>query len=399
MDQQIPKQQSDNPQPVPPVQQPVAPHAAPLKNQRLLWILAGIFVLLIGIGIGMFLMHPSQNTQPVNQHIVPQTKVSITQVSPGTNVLYPTVSMNALPLGDNKYTTNGPKKGFIYLCRVMKGNGGAQVSGNWITGTTWTTQGKPSVQGAISWPNATFSDKVSGSNRIISGNGLPVGMTTGTFPIASSDPAYQYDRNPNAIHPQTISLTLPVNPTVLTTPGCMGGEVGIMNNGVPIFNGFDEEMRDAAAHEIQDSCDGHPQISGEYHYHSLSRCFKDIRESTVLGFALDGFPITGPVQSNGKYLTTEALDVCHGTTSTIQLDGKEVSMYHYVMTEDFPYSVSCFKGKPVSLQVVKFNSMDGQAGFSGSQQGQGQGNNTFGPPPGGKNGQGQMPPPPGNQPF
>jgi hypothetical protein len=229
------------------------------------------------------------------------------------------------------------------------------------------------VEGSVSWPNATFSDKISGNSRILSGNGLPVGMTTGTFPISSSDPAYQYDRNPNSIKAQILNLTLTLNPTISSIPNCMGGEVGVMNNGVPLFNAFDAELRDAAAHEVQDSCDGHPQISGEYHYHSLSRCFKDIKESTVLGFALDGFPITGPVQTNGNYLTTNALDECHGTTSTIMLDGKGFSTYHYVMTEDFPYSVSCFKGKPVNLQVIL--------------------NNGQGSPQSGLRSQGQMPPP------
>lgn len=363
--QTLPQASNSAPQSASPVQQSIPPHAAPLKNQRLLWILAGVFVLLIGIGIGMFLMAPvqkskSQISQSVNQNSAPVANASIPPVSPINMSVYPTVSQSSLPLGDNKYTTEGPKKGYIYLCRVMNGGRGAQESGSWITGTTWNNNEKPHVQGAISWPNATFSDKISGNNRILTGNGLPVGMTTGIFPISSTDPASQYDRNPNSIKAQTLNLSLPLDPTVSSSPNCMGGEVGVMTNGVPLFNGFDAEDRDAAAHEIQDSCDGHPQESDEYHYHSLSSCFKDIKETTVLGFALDGFPITGPVQADGSYLTTDALDECHGTTSTIMLDGKAVSTYHYVMTKDFPYSVSCFKGKPVSLQVIKTTGMSGQ---------------------------------------
>jgi hypothetical protein len=35
-------------------------------------------------------------------------------------------------------------------------------------------------------------------------------------------------------------------------------------------------------------------------------------------------------------LTTSDLDECHGITSTVSLDGDEVTPYHYVMTEDFP---------------------------------------------------------------
>jgi len=373
MDQQIPAQQApvSAPQPVNP------PPPVTKKRHTFVWIIAGVIVLLIGIIIGVFLMSPSksksQSSQSLDNNSTPLANTSIPPESPINMSAFPTVSQSSLPIGDNKYSTTGPKKGYIYLCRVMNGGGGAQESGSWITGTTWNYSEKPHVQGAVSWPNASFSDKVSGNNRVLTGNGLPVGMTTGIFPISSSDPASQYDRNPNSIKAQTLNLTLPVNPTVSTTPNCMGGEVGVMTDGVPLFNGFDAEDRDAAAHEVQDSCDGHPEVTSEYHYHSLSSCFKDIKESTVLGFALDGFPITGPVQADGSYLTTDALDECHGTTSSINLDGKEVHMYHYVMTKDFPYSVSCFKGKPVNLQVIKTNGLGGQGqqgGQSGLQSGQ-----------------------------
>ncbi|MET0629048.1 MAG: hypothetical protein ABW033_11390, partial [Acidimicrobiia bacterium] len=36
-----------------------------------------------------------------------------------------------------------------------------------------------------------------------------------------------------------------------------------------------------------------------------------------------------------------------GITSKVQLDGRSVTTYHYVMTQDFPYSVSCFRGVAV----------------------------------------------------
>lgn len=258
-----------------------------------------------------------------------------------------------LPLGDSKYTTTTPKQGYIYLCSVPSGNGGgAQETGSWISGSLWNYLQKPHVNGSVSWPTATFTDTINGDTRTLLGNGLPVGATTGIFPIASTDPAYKYDRNPNSIKSESINLSLPVNPTYSANAYCMGMEVGVMNNGVPLFNGFDAGYRDAAAHEVQDSCDGHPQMGGEYHYHSLGSCFKDVSETMVLGFALDGFPITGPKVADGKYLTTQNLDECHGITSQINLGGKQVTMYHYVLTQDFPYSVSCFRAKPVSYQVI-----------------------------------------------
>lgn len=76
----------------------------------------------------------------------------------------------------------------------------------------------------------------------------------------------------------------------------------------------------------------------------MSSCWKDVRVSTVLGYAYDGFLITGPMVEAGKYLTIADLDECHGLTSEVVVDGAEKATYHYVMTRDFPYSVSCFRG-------------------------------------------------------
>lgn len=127
----------------------------------------------------------------------------------------------------------------------------------------------------------------------------------------------------------------------------MGGEVGVMLTGVALFNAFDAGGRDAGAWEIQDACEGHPQGSGLYHYHTLSSCIKDVSVSTVVGFALDGFPITGPKVGDKNYLTTSDLDECHGIVSEVTLDGKKTTTYHYVMTQDFPYSASCFRSKAI----------------------------------------------------
>ena len=31
--------------------------------------------------------------------------------------------------------------------------------------------------------------------------------------------------------------------------------------------------------------------------------------------------------------------------------GNKVSMYHYVLTEEYPYTVGCFKGTPVTADL------------------------------------------------
>ncbi|MFN8462757.1 MAG: YHYH protein [Anaerolineales bacterium] len=143
-----------------------------------------------------------------------------------------------------------------------------------------------------------------------------------------------------------------------------------------IFNAFDAAGRDAGAHEVQDSCDGHPQQSGFYHYHNLSDCFQDTAtgHSALMGYAFDGFGIFGYYGEDGSELTNADLDECHGHTHVIEWDG-QVEMYHYHATHEFPYTVGCFKGTPT---VRALSAGEGQNGQNqpGGQQGGGQG----GPP-------------------
>lgn len=251
-----------------------------------------------------------------------------------------------LPVGDNKYVTDATavKAGVVYLCQAPNGTAGAQAAGPWFinNGTEYDISKKVAVEGNVEW-DASYSTKITGDQRVITTNDLPRDHTTGVFPVQPTDPAYQYDRNPNHIAAQSLTYTLAASPKVATTPSCVGGEAGVMLTGIALFDAFDAGGRDAGAWEVQDGCNGHPQMSSEYHYHTLSSCIHDTNVDTVIGFALDGFPITGPKVGTGNILTTSDLDECHGITSTITLDGQSVETYHYVMTEDFPYSVSCFR--------------------------------------------------------
>jgi hypothetical protein len=247
-------------------------------------------------------------------------------------------------LGDGKYTTAGPKKGYIYICHVAQDGGGAQGSATWIHGSSWTPSEKISVEGSISWPTANYSMSDTSGMRHIVGNGLPTDHPTGIFPIQRSDPAYRFDGNPNSIKAQKYDFSLPISPTELPTPDCIFGQVGIMQDGVALFDGFDAEYRDAVAHETQDAWEAHPDKAGVYHYHGFESGYLNDAVSTVVGYAFDGFPITGGKLPDGNYVTSAELDECHGMTSTVELDGKVVTTYHYVLTQDFPYSVACFRG-------------------------------------------------------
>jgi hypothetical protein len=252
-----------------------------------------------------------------------------------------------LPVGDGHYVLDAPERGQVFLCRAPVGGGGAQQRGPWFNadGTEYDVNAKVAVEGAVQW-DGQFSMLVADGTRTITTNDVPRDHTTGVFPVAPDDPAYAYDRNPNHIAEQSLTYDLNANPE-FGEPRCMGGESGVMETGVALFNAFDAGGRDAGAWEVQDGCNGHPQMTSEYHYHTLSSCITDTGVDTVIGWALDGFPITGPKVAPGNILTTADLDECHGITSTVMLDQHPVRTYHYVMTQDFPYSVSCFRSTPV----------------------------------------------------
>ena len=254
------------------------------------------------------------------------------------------VDLRNLPLGDGRVSTTGARRGWIYACQLMQGGGGAFRDGSWIHDDgTFDLAAKPTVDGSVAWPAARVRISRSGGRTRISGNGLPVKATTGVFPIAASDDAYEFDRNPNSIRAQSVSLTLPKAKRASRQSCLNGGTVGYATNGVAIFNALDAENRDAFAHEIQDGCGGHPERSGTYHYHSGSACLTGSgTRAKVVGWMLDGYPL---VSEPG--VTNDDLDACHGRTSTITISGKRVRTYHYDVTAAYPYTIGCFRGTPL----------------------------------------------------
>jgi YHYH protein len=260
------------------------------------------------------------------------------------------VNVHKLPLGDGKYTTEGAKRGYVYSCITNFDGGGAFEQGPWIDAEngTWDLTEKIYVEGHVSW-DSEFSQSVSGSERELSGNGLPP-QPSGEFPVSESDPAYEYDRNPNSIAEYDLQAALPAKPQKTGKASCVGGTIGVMKNGIPLFSAFDAGGRDAVATEIQDHCDAHPEKTGQYHYHGLSTCLYESdgdARSELLGWALDGFGIYAERDADGTLLSSADLDECHGRTSTVEWNGEKRRMYHYVMTLDFPYAVACYRGSAI----------------------------------------------------
>ncbi len=162
--------------------------------------------------------------------------------------------------------------------------------------------------------------------------------------------------NPNSIRVHQFVFRLPLAPRLAEKMTRVPmGPIGTALNGVVFFNPFEAGGMNAVEGYSEvwlDSCCGHPNPDGVYHYHKYPSCVKSPfaddgkQHSPVIGFAFDGFPVYGPYEDAGvmaKDLTAgsgNALDVCNGHTD-------EIRGYHYHVTpRRFPYILGGYAGVP-----------------------------------------------------
>jgi hypothetical protein len=280
-------------------------------------------------------------------------RLAVVALVASTAVAAAAVDPTAIPLGDGHVSTS-PKAGYVDSCTSRFGGaGGAQAVGPWIdtAAGTWDSTAKLRVAGDVTWPAAAWSVRVVGRTRVVTTNDLPKTHGTGTFPVAAGDPASSYDRNPNTISPQAVTLRLPLDPKAAARPRCTSlGAIGVLTDGVVLFNALDGLGRDAAAHEVLDFCGGHPEKRGAYHHHDVPACLVDKAKgrATLVGYARDGYGIYVERDASGALLANAALDACHGRTSVVPWNGRRQSVYHYVATLEYPYTVGCYHGTPAS---------------------------------------------------
>ncbi|MGA1238593.1 MAG: YHYH protein [Limisphaerales bacterium] len=200
-------------------------------------------------------------------------------------------------------------------------------------------QGGPtvlSVNGLEVQNTITIAEDRASNQMVITGNGVPnyvprvVGLevTDGwNAPISGGFQSIKFSENnsgsnggnnPNRIVVATETFRIPLNPSLNATPTDTAlGSVGVAINGIPIYNPFEDPNQTAATGRIFSSCCGHPQLNGIYHYHKYPTCLKLLKgdvwqsekekcdevdgllaagaHSPLIGFALDGWPIYGPV--------------------------------------------------------------------------------------------------------
>ena len=210
-----------------------------------------------------------------------------------------------------------------------------------ITATTTINSALPAI---FSKFNSSVTISVSGNYVVLTTNNIPDHKSPYFAITDSRFEAYNgtntaYRKNPNNIVAQNITFKIPINPTVAnrhaSTPM---GPMGISVNGIMIFNQY-AAGGSALAREINsfDQYNGHPQMSGQYHYHVEPTYITAAKgKSALIGFLLDGFPVYGPLE-NGETLTSSnpTLDVYHGHTSATE--DYPNGIYHYHITADAPF--------------------------------------------------------------
>ncbi len=158
--------------------------------------------------------------------------------------------------------------------------------------------------------------------------------------------------NPNSISVQKFTFRIPLEPKLADKITRLPmGAIGTALNGVVFFNPYEAQGMNAVEGYSEvwlDSCCGHPQQSGVYHYHKYPSCVKSPfaddgkQHSPIIGFAFDGFPVYGPYDEAGvmaKDLKNDrALDVCNGHVD-------DARGYHYHVTPGlFPYILGGYAG-------------------------------------------------------
>jgi hypothetical protein len=148
----------------------------------------------------------------------------------------------------------------------------------------------------------------------------------------------KFSKNPNSISAQTYTFKIPQNPKVASTHAATPlGPIGVALNGVPFFNQYAGPNQPLTNEIVSfDQYWGHPQQSGQYHYHVEPLYLTSVTasKSALLGFLLDGFPVYGP-QENGADVTTSSLDAYHGHSHATT--DYPSGIYHYHITSTDPY--------------------------------------------------------------
>jgi hypothetical protein len=223
---------------------------------------------------------------------------------------------------------------------------------------TLATTGKPDYT-----PNAYYLAPASGSQTVVA--------YTVSSHMAMALISYADDIEP-ALKGSTATINICPSKAASTTDTGLGA-IGYLISGTAMFNPFEADgttaaVADNATYTFTDStgasqtayfldqCDTHSNGS-TWHAHGNPNCVTSQVDtatgpSHIIGIALDGFPIYGGRDMDGKVIADSQLDSCNGITSATPEFPS--GAYHYVLpigVTTKQASINCYSGT-VSTQTM-----------------------------------------------
>jgi YHYH protein len=231
------------------------------------------------------------------------------------------------------------RRNFLKTSSVVSG---LALLSNFFEATSATALTPTSLPGFAAFSSSVkvFKD---GKYYLVESNGIPAHqMMVGIKSWQQQVPTIQNYAGSNA-------WSIPIKPVIAAKSisakdHFLRGAIAIAVNGVPIFNALNNRGDDALLAGELDDWGGHCGRADDYHYHIAPTHLQTIVGKKVpIAYALDGFPIYGLTEVDGKKVT--GLDSLNG-----HFDAKK--NYHYHASAKYPYINGGFKG------VVK--EIDGQ---------------------------------------
>jgi hypothetical protein len=145
---------------------------------------------------------------------------------------------------------------------------------------------------------------------------------------------------------QNLVLRVPLAPQSTTASDTPLGPIGVAVNGVVFYNQYAAGRQPLGMEILSfDRYNGHPTPSAQYHYHFEPLYLTAASRSRLIGVLLDGFPVYGPVDADGR--APADLDSCHGhSAATPEFPG---GIYHYHTADTVPYIAGCYRGVPGTI--------------------------------------------------
>jgi hypothetical protein len=265
-----------------------------------------------------------------------------------------------------------------------------------------------------------LSDWLPDPNAGIDDPTLSISCTASTMSVTSNSvPQYKIDwADPkrtsyaNTLVPTTTTYPFPLSPVFNAVPkqATVVGGVGVAINGVqissPSASGGPLKYADPESIEIDgDTCDGHPNPQGKYHYHAMmpSCLYLNAEDgdsvgdactapSPIIGWIADGYPIYGPCEcldaactqvvemlssykkqgGDGDPSACAYQDYTYVGDATEYSDGDQYldecsghigpnGDYHYHMTNAYPWTLRCYRGNPTTT-MAQGHTYDASAG-------------------------------------